>query len=135
TLGVDRVELEYRVNDGPPQFETIAEGQGRLKAEPPQGEHAFKLGGKVKEGDVVLFRLRASDNRRVGKGQFRDADGRAVPRAELKPHVTYFPERANGKDRWFILRVSRQAEPLARQEIVAQRDLVRQKIDAIQKKL
>jgi hypothetical protein len=135
TLGVDRVELEYRVNDGPPQFETVAEGKGRLKAEPPQGEHAFKLSGKVKEGDVVLFRLRASDNRRVGKGQFRDAAGRAVPRAELKPHVTYYPERARGKDRWFLLRVSHKAEPLARQEILAQRDQVRQKIDAIQKKL
>src|SRR5262249_37350339 len=114
---------------------TVAEGGGRLKAEPPQGEYAFKLAGKVREGDVVLFRLRASDNRRVGKGRFHDADARAVPRAEVPPHVTYYPERAGGRDRWFILRVSRQAEPLAKQEIVAQRDEVRQKIDAIQKKL
>ena len=35
TLGVDRIELEYRVNDKPAKFETVAEGEGRLKAEPP----------------------------------------------------------------------------------------------------
>jgi hypothetical protein len=135
TLGVDRVELEYRLNDGPSQFETVVDGKGRLKAVPPRGEYTFKLAGKVKEGDVVLFRLRASDNRRVGQGQFRDAAGRAVPSDALNPHLTYYPERARGKDRWFMLRVSHKAEPLARQEVVAQRDQVRQKIDAIQKKL
>jgi hypothetical protein len=135
TLGVDRVRLEYRVNDGPSRFETVAEGKGQLRAEPPRGEYAFQLAGKVKEGDVVLFRLRASDNRRVARGQFRDADARAVPRTELKPHVTYYPERLKGKDRWFILRVNQRAESLAKQEIIAQRDRVREKIDAIQKKL
>jgi hypothetical protein len=135
TLGVDRIEVEYRVNDKPAQFETVAEGEGRLKAEPPEGEYAFKLAGKVREGDIVLFRLRATDNRKVAKGQFRDADGRAVPRGELTAHVSYYPERLHGKDRWFILRVSHKADPLAKQEILAQRDQVRQKIEAIQKKL
>ncbi len=135
TLGVDRVELEYRVNDGPPRFETVAEGAGRLKAEPPGGAFEFKLAGKVRDGDVVLFRLRATDNRRLTKGQFHDADGAAVPRAELKPHVVYHPERVRGKDRWFVLRVSHRAEPLAKQEILAQRDRLRQQLDAIRKKL
>jgi hypothetical protein len=135
TIGVERVELEYRINDGPAAFETVAAGKGRLKAEPPQGEYGFKLAGKVKDGDVVFFRVKASDNRRLARGQLRDADGRPDPRAELRPHVTYYPERLKGKDRWFILRVSRTAPPLARQEILAQRDQVRGKIDAVLKKL
>ncbi len=134
-LGMDKVELEYRVNGGPSRFETIADGAGQLKAEPPQGEYGFRLAGKVKEGDVVLYRVKAADNRRVAKASFRDADGRAAPGGKLEPHVIYFPERLNGKDRWFALRVNSKAEPLAKQEIEAERDRVRQKLDAIQKKL
>src|SRR5262249_54420736 len=48
-LGMGKVELEYRINDGKSQFETIANGDNRLKAEPPGGEYLFRLAGKVKE--------------------------------------------------------------------------------------
>ncbi|MCI0460584.1 MAG: hypothetical protein L0Z62_26825 [Gemmataceae bacterium] len=135
TVGVGEVELEFRLNDGPSHFRTVARGAGQLRAEPPGGEYAFTLPPEAKDDDVILFRVRARDNRRVGKASALDAEGRAVPAIALTPQTTYFPERAGGKDRWYALRVNSKAEPLAKQEILAQRDQVRQQLDAILKKL
>ncbi len=134
-VGLDRIELEYRVNDGPSRFATIATGTGQLRAEPIGGDYPFKVPATLREGDVVLFRVRATDNRRVARESARDADGRRVPSSDLSPQAAYFPERIGGQDRWYLLRVSSKAEPLARQEILAQRDQVRAKVEAIQKKL
>jgi hypothetical protein len=115
-VGVAEAAVEYRVGDGPPASEPIAlHGAGSQEA---GGRHAFDLAGKAREGDVVRYRLRVADNR-------------SVPEHGLKPHVIYHPDG----DRWLTLRVVRQAEPLKQQEILAQRDSIRRKLDAIAEEL
>ena len=114
-VGVDRAELEYRINDGPAQSEAIElDGRGTLQA---TGRHPFKLAGKVKEADTVQYRLKAADNRRV-------------PEAKLEPHIVYYPA-----ERWLTLKIARQAEPLQQQEMVAQRDDMSRRLEKIKSDL
>src|SRR5262249_22254110 len=80
--------------------------------------HLFQLAGKVKEGDEVRYQIKALDNR-------------SLPEKGLGPNVAYYPE----KDRWLTLKVARQAQPLAEQEILAQRDSINKKLDAIKNDL
>jgi hypothetical protein len=115
-IGVDRAELEYRINDGKPVTEAIPiEGAGTRQA---KGKYAFRLGEKsLKEGDILQYRLKATDNRRV-------------PEAGLEPQVVYYPF-----DRWLTLKIARQAESLKQQEILAQRDQVNKRLDEIEQDL
>jgi hypothetical protein len=127
-VGLERLEVEYRINDGASRFEEVAEGRGKLVLD---GEAAFSLIGKVKEGDVVRFRLRALDNRRL----VRDAVAAGVPERDLGPHVTYEPAPKDGQNRWYTLKITTRTDPLQKQEIAAQRDEVRRLVEAIKKKL
>jgi hypothetical protein len=114
-VGVDAADLEYRINDGPAQQEAIAiQGRGTMQA---TARHQFQLSGKVKDGDIVHYRLRLTDNR-------------SVPEAGLKPQVVYFPA-----DKWFALKISGSAESLAQQEIQAQCEDTNQQLDKIKKEL
>lgn len=114
-VGVDTADMEYHINDGPVQQEALSlQGRGTTQATARQ---LFQLGGKVKDGDTVRYRLRIADNR-------------SVPEAGLKPQVVYFPA-----DKWFTVKISAAAEPLAQQEIQAQRDDANQRLDAIKKEL
>src|SRR5215831_15333893 len=108
-VGVAGAEIEYQVNNGPVQREPIAL-QGADVRE-VRGSHLFSLMGKVKEGDEVRYRIRAADN---------------FPAEFGGPHVIYHPA-----ERWLTLKIARQAEPLRQQEIVAQRDDVNRRLDAI----
>jgi hypothetical protein len=110
--GVETADVEYRVNEGKIQTEAMnLEGLGSPQA---VGAYPLKLSGKVKEGDTFQFRLRIADNRRV-------------PEAKLAPQVVYHPT----DNRWFTLKIARAAEPLKQQEIVAQRDDIRKRLDAL----
>jgi hypothetical protein len=131
-VGVDRGELEYRVNEGPSQFATMFQANGLPKG---GADFAFALAGKVKDGDVVFYRLRSLDNRKVAAGSFLDPAGVQVPAAALNRQIVYHPARDKDQDRWFVLKIDRQAVPLQEQEIVAQREEVRKKIEEIQQKL
>jgi hypothetical protein len=115
-IAVERAELEYRINEGTPASEPIAlDNAGTRQA---RGKHAFRLGEKsLKEGDVVQYRLRATDNRRVRE-------------AGLEPQVVYYPS-----DHWLTLKIARQAESLKQQEILAQRDQVNKRLEEIQQNL
>jgi hypothetical protein len=111
-FGVESAAIEYRVNDGETQTEAIKlDGSGTPMA---GAKHALKLAGKVKEGDTFQFRMRVADNRRV-------------PEAKLEPHVIYHP----AENRWLSFKVERNAEPLKQQEILAQRDDVRKRLEAL----
>ena len=62
-VGVAAASLEYRINQGKVQTETIElKGKGSREA---RAELGFKLVGKVKEGDTFEYRLVARDNRDV----------------------------------------------------------------------
>jgi hypothetical protein len=120
-VGVDKAEVEYRINQGASLYEPILlKGKGRQSA---AGEHAFLLAGKVKDGDEISYRIKAADNRRV-------------PEAGLGPQVIYYPpETAPGQPRWQIIKINRQALPRGQQDIIAQRDLVNKRLEAIKNDL
>src|SRR5262249_53507915 len=100
-FGIDSVILEYRINDGKVKTEPIAlDGAGTPIA---NARYGLKLSGKVKEGDTLQYRLKATDNRNV-------------PERKLTPHVVYHPS----DNRWFALKIARTAEPLQQQEVAAQ---------------
>ena len=98
-----------------PRTEPIAlEGAGTRDA---NGEHLFNLSGKAKEGDEVRYRIRIADNRNV-------------PEAKLGPNVVYFPP-----DRWRTLKITRASDPKDMQDILAQRDDVNRRLDAIKNQI
>ena len=112
-VGVERAELEYRINSGASHFEPIAlDGQNTMTA---KANYSFALGGKVKEGDEVAYRLKAYDNRNV---------------ADLKPQSAYYPTEG-----WRRLKIASSAQPLREQEIQAQHDSINKKLQAIQDEL
>jgi hypothetical protein len=114
-VGVDLAQVEFRVNGGPVQHEDMTLiGRGATEA---SARHLFRLSGKVKEGDEVRFRIKVADNR-------------DVPEAKLTPQVVYYPA-----DRWLGLKIAIRAEPLAQQEILAQRDDINKRLEAIKEAL
>jgi len=108
-LGVASAELEFRINDSPVQKEPIPlAGLGTRTA---IGQLSFKLAGRVREGDTVQYRLRATDTR-------------SIPDINVGPNVSVFPP----DERWCELRVSREAATVRGQEIDAQRDGVEKRL-------
>jgi len=102
-VAVAKVEMEYRVGDGPVKVAALPlKGIGGKQA---SGRYVFELDGKVKEGELLQYRLVATDNR-------------DLPEAKLTPQQTYYPE--SGK--WAELRIQSSAAPLKEQEISAKRD-------------
>jgi hypothetical protein len=120
-VGIATAQLEYRINGKTAGAEPIKlKGQGTREA---LGHIRLELSGKVQEGDEVTFRLQAADNRKV-------------PEAGLGPHIVYYPpESAPGKPRWRTLKIARHAEPLGQQNVLAQRDDIHRRIDAIRHNL
>lgn len=108
-IGVARADLEYRVNGGKPALEPIQ--LAGVNTREAVGKHLFQLGGKVKEGDEVHYRLRCQDN---------------LPSQFGGPHTVYHPA-----DRWLSLKVVKQAKPIKEQEILAQRDNVKRRLESI----
>jgi hypothetical protein len=115
-VGVAEALIEFRVNEGPLQVEPI-ELEGRNTQE-ATAKHFFTLGGKVKPGDEVHYRLKALDNR-------------SLPEKDLKPNETYYP----AKERWLTIKVAKQAESVKEQEITAQRDDIQKRLEEIKNKL
>jgi hypothetical protein len=116
-IGVDRLDLEYRVNEGMPQTEPLPlEGRDSRKA---VSRSQLKLADKtLKEGDQVQYRFKLADNRRV-------------PEAGLEPQVVVYPD----KDRWLTLKITRDSQPLEQQEIAAQRTDLQDRLEAIKRDL
>ncbi len=109
-IRLDALRVEYCLNGNEADVRSepvplAGVGSGRV-----EGAFAFSLTGKVKEGDTLLIRVRASDNR-------------SVPDKKLGPQHAIFPP-----DGWATLRVTASARPLAEQEVLAQRDKVRDKL-------
>jgi hypothetical protein len=120
-VSVESLGVEYRVNKGPSAFEPITlKGKGNQQA---AGQHRFLLAGKVKDGDELSYRLKATDNRRV-------------PEVALEPNVAYYPPEAEpGKPRWRTLKVAQQAPLLGQQETLARRDDINRRLEAIKEDL
>ena len=114
-IAVEGLEVEYRIGQGPPRLEPVPlQGHGTALA---SARYEFRLDGKVQEGDLVHFRLKATDNRRV-------------PSAHLEPNVAYYPA-----NRWLTVKVARQASTSSEQQVLAERDDIDRRIEAIQRRL
>ena len=111
-FGVSRVEMEYRVNEGPVQVVELP--LARPGATSVQVSHPLDLAALAKEGDRIEFRLTAYDNR-------------SVPAAGLRPQRTSFPSDGS----WTELRVDSSAAPLKEQEIAAQKKEIEERLKAI----
>jgi hypothetical protein len=116
-IGVERAELEYRINDGPPQRQPIPlQAAGSQEA---AGQLLFRLPGKtLHQEDKLWYRIRAADNRNV-------------PEAGLGPQVISYPPG----ERWLMLKVAEKAQPLRQREIVSQREELDRRLEEIQQHL
>lgn len=111
---VEKVVLEYTVNGKElPVFITPLplRDLGTPRAE---GKYQFDLAGKAKEGDSIQYRVRATDGRLLSESEFR-----------LTPQEAIYPEKG-----WAELRLRASARPLAEQEILAQKEKVKEKLKA-----
>jgi len=112
-IGVASIELEYRVNDGESVRQPLAlEGSNTPSA---AVRNVLELAGKVQEDDHFFYRFRVSDN---------------LPQEYQGPHVIFYPP-----DRWLTLQIARHSDPLQKQEILAQRDEINRRLQAIRASL
>jgi hypothetical protein len=112
-VGVERAEVEYRVNEGTLQRESIP--LPTAGSRDASGQLLFPLVGKhLHEGDTLHYRIRAADNRNV-------------PEAGLGPNVIYYPP----DEHWITLKIDEKAQPLRQQEIAAQRDDIDRRLEEI----
>jgi hypothetical protein len=109
-LLIESVRVEYCLNGNESDIRSVPvpiPGVGTNRAE---GAFAFALAGKAQEGDTLLFRVRVSDNR-------------SVPDRKLGPQHAVYPPTG-----WAELHVTASARPLVEQEVMAQRDRVRDRL-------
>src|SRR5262249_431579 len=111
-VAVSKAAIEYRINEGKKVLSDPVKlrGEGGRQA---SAEHNFVLAGKVKPGDPVAYRIRVEDNR-------------DIPEFKPGPQASFYPE-----DRWLLIKVVDNAKPLREQEIVAQRDDLNRRLEAI----
>ncbi len=134
--GLDRIELEYRVNNESAQTHLLRKGKGVTLVffETELSLKKLVRDGLVKEGNRLDVRIKITDNLQVSQGKYT-VKKKAIPDRDLHPHVRYYPSRGEGRNGWISLTVDASAEPLQQREIVAQHKGVREKIDALRKKL
>ncbi len=118
-VAVAQTSIEYGPADAVDESELIREpvtiaslGTGRVAGKLP-----FRLPSGAVAGRSYRVRLRITDNR-------------LNPDFEQKPQSATYPDRG-----WAILRVSSSARPPAEQDIVAERERVRSKLETVEKLL
>ena len=112
-IGVAGIELEYRVNDGKAVRQPLkVEGASTPSA---LGRHVLELAGKVHADDHFSYRFHIRDN---------------LPKEYKGPHVVVYPP-----DGWRTVRIARRRDLLQEQEILAQRDEINRRLNAIRESL
>ena len=112
-FGVTQIELEYRVNDRESKRESLKmEGGTKQSA---LARSVLALTGKLREGDRLDYRFHLRDN---------------LPKEYGGPHVVVYPA-----DRWLTLQAARRGDPLKQQEILAQRDEINRRLQAVRESL
>lgn len=109
-IGVAGADLLYQLNTDTKTHEEPFKLDA-VNARACTARHQFLLIGKVKDGDVVRYRLRYRDN---------------LPAEFGGPHVRYHPEEG-----WLELRISARQSSLREKEIVQRRDDLNRKLEQI----
>ncbi|MFY7954262.1 MAG: hypothetical protein ACOVT5_17300, partial [Armatimonadaceae bacterium] len=108
-VAVGEVYFDYAPASGDTfQSELLKLTPGDKRAE---GKVTVSLAGKAALGDTIRVRLRAVDTRRV-------------PEFGLTPNESTYPEKG-----WATVRVVENARPLSEQDIIAQQEALRKKLD------
>jgi hypothetical protein len=112
-IAVAGVELEYRINEGKAVRQPLDLQGGNTPS--AIARHVFELAGKVKEDDRFSYRFHINDN---------------LPKEFKGPHVIVYPA-----DHWLTMKIARRGAPLNEQEILAQRDEINRRLQAIREAL
>ena len=109
-IAIGSAVLEYALEDAQPvPVPFPLAGAGTPKA---HGQLNFDLTGKGRTGDAIRFRVRIADTRRLDN-------------PDMKPQETVYPETG-----WMTVRIDATAAPLEQQDILGQRDAVRNTLNA-----
>jgi hypothetical protein len=111
-VAVAVVELEYVVGTDDAKALRLPLSLGGLGSPRAEGRFVFDLGGKAQEGETIRFRVRVTDNRKLDD-------------PKLDPQEAIYPPAG-----WAELRLSASAPPLDHQEILGQRDQIRDALSA-----
>ena len=105
-IAIGEAAIEYTIGNNPSQTATVViDLSGALTAR-ASGRYDFDLPGKLRDGETVRYRIRASDIRH------RDPD--------LKANTVYYPETG-----WAVVTVNSKAPPLEHQRIAVEHEIVR----------
>ena len=129
--GVGDISIEFRINDQALPLKKWLNGQAEKKL---VINDWLPLPSTLAEKDRVQFRIHASDNRRLKKGEVQSA-GLVLPRADLLPQVTVAPSAVADEKAWITLRVDQSVEFYLKQQVQAQTDDLRDVIAKIKQKL
>jgi hypothetical protein len=127
-VGLDRLDLEYVVNNDPPRREPLLNLAGKTAF---QDDLLVPLRGKVKEGDRLQIRLVARDNRRLKRSEI----AANVPDADLPPQSTYEPAPLDGQPRWLSFQVGRAGDSPQRQALLEEHKNIARKLTGIRQEL
>lgn len=108
-VGVATVNLEYKVNGGEVANQSLALDSANSRE--AVARMLFAVAGKAKENDEISYRFRVTDN---------------LPKEYRGPHTIFYPA-----DRWLRLRVAKAGSAVKDDEIVAQRDEINRRLEAI----
>lgn len=129
--GLEVIEFEYRVNDGPSQVREWLQARGKKQL---AINDWLPLPKTLKQGDRLRFRLRASDTRQLKKGEVLNTAALVIPPVAQQPQVVTAPA-VGGEDSWIDLHVDPSVEGFLKQQILAQREEVQDTLAKIKKKL
>ena len=129
--GLGDISIEFRINDEALPVKKWLNGRAEKKL---VINDWLPLPSTLKEKDRVQFRLHASDNRRLKKGEMQKA-AVVLPAEDLLPQVTFAPSAFAGENAWITLRVDQSVEYYLKQQVQAQSDELRDVIGKIKKKL
>jgi hypothetical protein len=114
-ISVAKLEVEYRVNQGPIQKMPLQpKGLGTNRV---NDAIELDVASKAKEGEIFEYRLVATDNRNI-------------PEAKLTPQQAYYPS-----EKWSEIRFSKNAPPLKEQDILAKKKEVDERLQRIIREL
>ncbi len=112
-FGVTQIELEYRVNDRESKRESLKLESGVTQS--ALARSVLELTGKLREGDRLDYRFHLRDN---------------LPKEYGGPHAVVYPS-----DRWLTLQAAKRGDPLKQQEILAQRDEINRRLQAVRESM
>ncbi len=130
--GLDQIVLEYRLNGQPAVVVPWLNANGKKQR---TIDDWLPLPSNLKESDRVQFRIRASDNRKLARGEVMNAPGKIHPDRDLVPNVVYAPAVFAGEEAWITLRVDRSVESFLKEQAEMQAREIKNTLESLKQKI